>query len=119
MIAKSRIAAAMLFAALSAPALAADPAQSAMAGDPNWPAVGQVASSVTLQQSVGAPSLTEADPTWSTVRAVPAAIALHQAPLVDDPLQGHALTEAARYSSAAAKSATQVACTHSCACEHG
>lgn len=125
MIAKSRIAAAALLAALSAPALAADPAQGAMTGDPNWPVVPQVAPSIALQQGPSTPAATEVDPTWSMGRMAPAGMVLHHEPLVDDPLQG--LSDAGvRYAAAVGKSAPAaaegaqaIACTASCKCHHG
>jgi hypothetical protein len=124
MIAKSRIVAATLFALTSLPALAADPQQSAMAGDPTWPAVAEVAPSIPLQQGPSAPAATEVDPTWSAARMAPTAVTLRQS-LLEDPLQG--FSEAGvRYAAAAAgsapaagQSAPAVACAESCRCHHG
>jgi hypothetical protein len=132
MIAKSRIAAAALFALTSLPALAADAQQSAMAGDPTWPAVAEVAPSIPLEQGPSTPSATEVDPTWSAARVAPTALTLHQEPLLDDPLQGFSDTGAryaasavqsapvaAENTTAAGQSAPAVACAESCECHHG
>lgn len=103
-----------LLAGLSSPGRAADPAQSAMAGDPTWPYVSEVAPSITLQQDRGTPQVTEIDPTWpAESRVVPAGMALRQRPLTDDPLQGWTVWEAAP------EETERVACAGPCTCEHG
>ena len=125
--AKSRIAAAALFAAWSLPSLAADPRQSAITGDPFWPPVAEVAPRIALQQGQSKPAATEVeDPTWpSWARQAPTALTLRQEPLRDDPLQPH-WDASIQYAVAAGKSApeasrnaTAVVCATSCKCPHG
>lgn len=100
------------FIAMTSPAFSADLAQSAMAGDPTWPAVERVAPSMALTQQAteSSPGNEMAPP----VTSGPASgMALHQAPLSEDPLQGAPLTPGGGPDKG---SKQLVACQGSCAC---
>ena len=108
-----RVVAAIGLLALTSPASAADLAQSAMAGDPTWPAVEAVAPSMALTQQPAEP-MPGSEPTQPVTGATAAGIALRQAPLSDDPLQGHAVLPGGVQSKGSEP--RLVACQGSCAC---
>ena len=110
----------LLLASLAMPALAADPAQSAMAGDPTWPYTPQVAPAIVLEQSVGSQAGLERDPTWPDRVALAPGIVLHQMVLIDDPLQGNADLAREYYASRGDnEGARQAARLASCSCPCG
>lgn len=110
----------LFLASLATPALAADPAQSAMAGDPTWPYTPQVAPAIVLEQSVGSQAGLERDPTWPGGVALAPGIALDQMVLIDDPLQGNADLAREYYASRGDKEeARQAARLTPCSCPCG
>ena len=108
-----------LLASFAMPALAADPAQSGIAGDPTWPSTPQVAPAFVLDQTAASEAGLDRDPTWPGTEALAPGIALRQALLLDDPTQGNADLAGQYYASRGVEKARHTACLASCACARG
>ena len=110
----------LLVASFAMPALAADPAQSGIAGDPTWPYTPQVAPAIVLHQAVVSEAGLDRDPTWPGAVAIAPGMVLHQEPLFDDPLQGNAdLAGQYHASRSGMEKARRTACLAACACARG
>ena len=109
----------LLLSALGMPALAADPAQSAMANDPTWPYTPQVAPGIVLNQGPESQAALDSDPTWPG-GVLAGGTVLDQTVLTDDPLQGNSALAGAYYASRSDEAGTRgTVRVASCTCAHG